>query len=112
MDLISFTNLTTEASNIAIQGAAKRGLLDMWGGEETTLKCEAAETFANSFATMFGSLFVSSLAENIVSLVESAKITGTLISEGPTGPSTTEVASTSMSDVNGSLPNTLGIHCA
>lgn len=111
MDVTSFINLTQEGITTSFQGAARRALLDMWGGEETTLKSDAADVFANSLASMVAQILAPTLARNIAQMIESSKITGRLIGEGPSGPIEIEITSNTITDSNGVLPNTIKAQC-
>lgn len=98
MDLASFTNLNNETASQCIKEAAKEAMLTMWGGQQSSLKEDAAELFGNTFAQMFSETFIPQLSENIVNLIESACISGT-VSVKPAG---TPNCVTSL-DTNGGL---------
>lgn len=81
MDEASFKNLNNQSAKLAIKQASKDALLFMWGGQNTTIKNDAAEIFANTFTETFADAFVEQLSENIVKLIQSASIVGTVETE-------------------------------
>lgn len=111
MDVGSFKNLNKEAARIAVKDAAKNSLLNMWGGEKTTLKDNAAEIFANTFTEKFSDLFIDQLSQNIVDLIQSAGIEGSLKSENPMAQGEFAIAALIPTSGSTSGVNTLKIKC-